>query len=82
MAQVVLTSNLGDRFTDGETRLEVAAENVRQLLRSLEADYPGLGTEIEQAQLLAIDGEIYRDPFLQRLQPDAEVFVLPKIAGG
>lgn len=82
MPQVVLTGTLGNRFTGGETRIEVAAASVRQLIRALDDSYPGLGAEIEQAQALAINGEIYQDPYLQRLQADDEVFVLPKIGGG
>lgn len=82
MAKVVLTGSLSDRFAGGETELDVEASNVRQLLRALEARYPGLGNEIERAQLLAIDGEFYQDPFMQSLNADAEVYVLPKMAGG
>ena len=82
MVQVVLTSTLSKRYTGGETRFDVAAASVRQLLRVLEERYPGLGREIEQAQALAIDGEIHQDPYLQTLDEGAEVFVLPKIGGG
>ena len=82
MVRVVLTGTLSNRFTDGVAELDVIASNVRQLLRELESRYPGLGTEIEHAQALAIDGELYQDPYLQKLSKHAEVFVLPKIGGG
>ena len=82
MAQVTLTQALSDRFTSGETSLTVTASNVRELLRTLDADFPGLGKEIEQAQILAIDGEMFREPFMQTIKPDSEVYVLPKIAAG
>jgi molybdopterin converting factor small subunit len=82
MARVILTGTLGNRYTGGETRLQVAATNVRELLRTLERSYPGLGAEIEQALALAIDGEIFQEPYLEPLHETAEVVVLPKIGAG
>lgn len=82
MARVVLPTSLGQRYTNGETEFELAAQNVRQLIRLLDEKYPGLGHEIQEANALAIDGEIYQDPFLEEIGPDSEVFVLPKIGGG
>ena len=82
MARVVLTSTLANRFTDGETQFELTVSSVRQLIRELETLYPGLGNEIDQAAALAIDGEIFQDPYMEQLQDDTEVFVLPKIGGG
>ena len=82
MARVVLTSTLANRFTGGETQFELTVSSVRQLIRELENRYPGLGNEINQAAALAIDGEIFQDPYMEQLQDDTEVFVLPKIGGG
>ncbi len=82
MAHVVITSTLGRKFAQGQTCFDIAAGNVRELFRALEQAYPGLGTEIEQAHGVAIDGEFVQDPLAEPLPPDAEVFVLPKIAGG
>jgi molybdopterin converting factor small subunit len=82
VASVVLSAGLGRQFTGGETELRVEAASVRELLRSLEAQWPGLGAHIEQAMAIAIDGEIYADPYLQPIAADSEVYVLPKIEGG
>jgi len=82
VARVVLTTALAGRFTDGETEMEFAVDSVRKLLKQLDESYPGLGDEIQNAQLLAIDGEIFQEAFLQKLKPDAEVYVLPKLGGG
>lgn len=82
MARVVLTSSLANRFAGGRHEFQVEVSSVRQLIRDLDARFPGLGIEIERAAALAIDGEIYQDPFMERLAPEAEVFVLPKIGGG
>lgn len=82
MARVVLTSTLADEFNVGRTELTVVADNVRQLLRELDQQFPGLGTEIERSQGMAIDGELTQDPHAQPLSEEAEVFVLPRIGGG
>lgn len=82
MARVVLTTALADRFTGGETTMEIEVDSVRKLLKALDADFPGLSDEIQNAQLLAIDGEIFQEAFLQKLKPEAEVYVLPKLGGG
>ena len=31
---------------------------------------------------VAIEGQIYQDPFLERIAPDSEVYFLPRIGGG
>ena len=82
MAQVVLTNELGNQFAGGETKVEVQAKNVRQLIRALEERYPGMGLELEAGMAVAIDGEIYADPFMEPIGPDSEVYFLPRIGGG
>jgi len=83
LAQVVLTTELSRQFTGGQTRLEVEAGTIRQVVRRLEARYPGLGSMIEQAgMMVAIDGAIYHDPFLEQVKEDSEVCFMPPIGGG
>ena len=82
MARVVLTTELGRRFAGGETEFEIEAGTVRRLIKALDERYPGLGTQLEVEMALAIDGEIYQDPYLEPIGPDSEVFLLPKIGGG
>ena len=40
------------------------------------------GFPIDGVAGTAIDGEIFQDPYLEPIEPDSEVFVLPKIGGG
>jgi molybdopterin converting factor small subunit len=82
VARVVLTNELGNQFAGGETKLDVQAKDVRQLIRALEELYPGMGRELEAGMAVAIDGEIYADPFLEPIGPDSEVYFLPRIGGG
>jgi molybdopterin converting factor small subunit len=82
MVKVVLTSGTAKQYTNGETAVEVTAKNVRQMVKALEAKYPGLGTEINTAMSVAIDGTILPDPYLEEVNEDSEIYVLPKIGGG
>lgn len=82
MPGVQITHELADAFTSGCTHLNVNAGNVRVLLRMLEAQYPGLGKEIERSHGIAIDGEFFQEPLAEPLSAASEVFVLPRIAGG
>lgn len=82
MVKVVLTSGTAQQFTDGQTAVHVTANNVRQMVQALEAGFPGLGTAIQQTMSVAIDGVILPDPFLEAVNEDSEIFILPKIGGG
>jgi sulfur-carrier protein len=83
LAHVVLTTDLSRQFTGGETHLDVEAGSIRHVVRELESRYPGLGSMIEQAgMMVAIDGEIFHDPFLERVKENSEVCFLPPIGGG
>ena len=81
MAKVVLTGNLR-RFTDGVPELELEAKNIHQLLRLLGERYPALKPRLEEGLAVAIDGQIYQEAWLQPIPPEAEVHLLPQIAGG
>jgi molybdopterin converting factor small subunit len=82
VASVVLSTGLGQQFAGGETEFELEAASVRELLRELDKRFPGLGQHIEQSMAIAIDGEIFQDPYLQPIGADSEIYVLPKIEGG
>ena len=82
MARVVLPRSVGEQYTGGETELEVPGATVREIVRALEARFPGLWPMIDEAMAIAVDGEILQDPYLEPVQPDSELYVLPKIGGG
>ncbi len=82
MATVVLTHEIAQQFTGGETRLEVDADNFRNLLKALDERYPGMGEALKVGLAVAIDGEIFQEPFLEPIRPESEVYFLPAIEGG
>jgi molybdopterin converting factor small subunit len=81
MPHVTLIGNLRN-FTGGITALDVEAANVRQLMRRLGERFPDLAPHLEDGLAVAINGQIYQDALLQPIPPDAEVQILPQIAGG
>ena len=82
MADVVLNREIARQYTGGETRIQVAEDSVRGLIRALDAQFPGLGPVLRTDMAVAIDGQIYQDADLEPVGPDSEVCFLPAIEGG
>ncbi len=81
MAHVTLIGNLR-QLTGGVTEVIIEARNVHQLFNALAARCPALAPHLQDGLAVAIDGQIYQDALLQEVPPDAEVHILPQIAGG
>ena len=82
MAKVVLPLDAARAFANGETQVEVEACDVRSLLRVLDQRFPGIGQRLRTGTAVAVDGEIFQDPYLEAVKPDSEVYFLPAIEGG
>lgn len=82
MPRVVLPAGVGRQFAGGETEIELEGETVRDLVRGLEARFPGMAAMIEEGMAIAVDGEILQNAMLEAVGPDSEVYLLPKIGGG
>ena len=81
MVRVRLSSSFTP-YTGGQTRFEVDAANVRQLLERLGARYPQLKPQLEHGVAVAIDGVIYQDALFQPIGGASEVVLIERIAGG
>jgi molybdopterin converting factor small subunit len=82
MPHVVMTGIAARRLTGGATEFDVEADTVRRLIVELDRRYPGLGHQIDEGMAIAIDGEIFQDAYLEKLKPDSEIVLIPKIGGG
>jgi molybdopterin converting factor small subunit len=82
MPHVVISGQAARRFTGGVSEFDVEANNFRRLVLELERRYPGLGHQVEEGMAVAIDGEIFQDAYLVPLNPDSEIYLIPKIGGG
>ena len=82
MPRVIFSGSAAGRFTGGRTELEVAATTFRRLVKELDERFPGLGKQVEDGMAVAIDGVIYQDAYAAPLAEGAEIYLIPKIAGG
>jgi sulfur-carrier protein len=60
----------------------ISRRDIRDLFAKLEAEYPGLKPHIERGIAVSINGRIFRDSWDERIPDNAEVYLLPRIAGG
>jgi sulfur-carrier protein len=83
MVEVTLWGALG-QLAGGKDKVEVEAKDIRELFRKLAEQYPGLAPLLDRgiAVAIAIDGTIYRDAWSKELPKGAEIFLLPRLAGG
>ncbi|MDA1310377.1 MAG: MoaD/ThiS family protein [Proteobacteria bacterium] len=80
--RVVLANSLSRQYTGGETKFEVEASRVRDILRALEDLFPGIREHLEEETAVSIDGMIYDDAYLQEVNASTEVFFIPKLDAG
>jgi molybdopterin converting factor small subunit len=66
----------------GASAVDIEARDIRDLFAKLEAEYPGLKPHIERGIAVSINGRIFRDSWGEKIPENAEVYLLPRIAGG
>ncbi|MDA0979228.1 MAG: MoaD/ThiS family protein [Proteobacteria bacterium] len=67
---------------DGLASIEIEASTIRELLERLTDRYPKMARQMEQGIAVSINGTIYRDSWNTPIPEDAEVYLIPRIAGG
>jgi hypothetical protein len=82
MAKVVLPIEVARTFAAGVVEHQIEAGDIRQLVKSLEAKFPGITARLSVGTAVAIDGQIYQDWFVENVSPSSEVYFLPAIEGG
>ena len=66
MVRVVIPSGLANQFTGGVSEIDVSGARVRDLIKNLEARYPGIGKVLTEEMAVAIDGEIFQNTDARR----------------
>lgn len=69
-------------FADGAPSVLVQAATIRDLFRELTKTYPGMAAQIERGVAVSMNGKIYRDQWDIQLIRGAEIYIMPRIAGG
>lgn len=71
------------RSSAGEAAsINIEAATIRELLTKLVERYPQMSEHVDRGIAVAINGVIYRDDWAQPIPENAEVFLMPRIAGG
>ena len=81
MARVLFSGALR-QHVGGLAELELDVASYRELLRCLDARFPGFEDLVEGRMTLAVDGELISDPLVEPIEADSEVHFLPRIGGG
>ena len=81
--RVVLSTGVNIEYTNGEKEFDIEeARNLRDVIRQMEARFPGLGAFLEEETTVAIDGEIHETAYYTPLRENSEIYFLPKIEAG
>ena len=80
--KVVFSTGAKLEFTNGKKEFEFEAKNLRDVIRQLEAEFPGIKEFLEEETTVAIDGQIHETAYFQPLNEGSEVYFLPKIEAG
>ena len=76
------------KLTDGKEQVEVSGGTVRQVIASLDEQYPGFKDRlVEDGRVkknisVAVDGQICRLGLLEKVGEDSEVHFIPAVGGG
>ena len=81
MVEVTLWGSLA-AAAEGNSKVEIEAKDIRELFKKLGERFPGLEPLMVRGIAVAIDGTIYRDTWSKALPAGAEIYLLPRLAGG
>jgi sulfur-carrier protein len=81
MLEVYLSGTLRDA-AGGAASIQIEAATIRELLRKVVERYPRMQGKLDEGIAVSINGNIYRDNWGEQIPGDAEIFLLPRIAGG
>ena len=81
MPEINLSGSLRDA-AGGAASISIEAATIRELLRKLVDRYPAMQGNVDEGIAVSINGDIYRDNWGEPIPVDAEIFLLPRIAGG
>jgi len=70
------------QHADGASQVQVEARTIHQMLEVLAERYPGMAPQLARGVSVSIDGRIYTESLFERIGPDNEVVLLPRVAGG
>ena len=70
------------QFTGGAASVDVEAATIRDVYVELVRLHPALEDALDGNVSVSIDGRIYTESLFEKVGPENEVILLPRIAGG
>ena len=67
---------------DGAASVSISAATIRELLRELIEQYPGMQNQLDDGIAVSVNGQIFRDNWSKKIPAGAEIFLLPRIQVG
>ena len=67
---------------DGAASVSISAATIRELLRELIEQYPGMQNQLDDGIAVSVNGQIFRYYWSKEIPEGAEIFLLPRIQGG
>ena len=67
---------------DGAASVSISAATIRELLRELIEQYPGMQNQLDDGIAVSVNGQIFLDNCSKIIPAGAEIFLLPRIQGG
>ena len=85
---VVLIPSLMRDLSGGLDRVEVEGVTLRQVIRNVDARFPGFADRVQEGDRIrpglsfAIDGAVVSSGLVEPVPADAQIAIVPQIAGG
>jgi molybdopterin synthase sulfur carrier subunit len=81
MLEVNLSGSLRDA-ANGAASIDIEAASIRELIRKVVERYPRMQDRVDEGIAVSVNGQIFRDNWGEAIPTGAEIYLMPRIAGG
>jgi molybdopterin converting factor small subunit len=81
MLEVNLSGTLRDA-ANGAVSITIEAATIRELIRKVVERYPRMQDRVDEGIAVSVNGQIFRDNWGEVIPAGAEIYLMPRIAGG
>ena len=81
MLEVNLSGTLRDA-AGGAASIHIEAASIRELIRKVVEQYPRMQERVDEGLAVSVNGQIFRDNWGEAIPVGAEIYLMPRIAGG
>ena len=81
MLEVNLSGTLRDAV-GGAASINIEAASIRELIRKVVEQYPRMQERVDEGLAVSVNGQIFRHNWGEAIPTGAEIYLMPRIAGG